>query len=124
MSVAMKTRRRKTTKVKRVKEPVAARRDGSAVNLQKELNKRTKELVEARKLLTEALEQQAATSNVLELRTEPIQNRCERRRNTSIRTVTELQLFREYLALGYERASYSNLPRLRPAHEAGANYSG
>jgi GAF domain-containing protein len=67
MGAAMKTRRRKTTKVKRVKEPVAARRDGSAVNLQKELNKRTQELVEARKLLTEALEQQAATSEVLQV---------------------------------------------------------
>ena len=49
----------------------------------------------------------------------------QRRRNyTSIRTVTELPLLRECLALGYERASCSNLPALRPADEAGADYSG
>jgi two-component system, NtrC family, sensor kinase len=65
MGVAIKTRRRKTTKLKRGKEPAAARDDGSAVDLQKELNKRTQELAESRKLLAEALEQHTATSEVL-----------------------------------------------------------
>ena len=57
--VAMKTRRRKTTKVKRHKEPAAARRHrSSADDLQKQLDQQSRELAEAR-------EQQAATSEVL-----------------------------------------------------------
>src|SRR5436305_3001964 len=54
----MKTRRRKTTKLKRRKEPTAARgRAFSAVDLQEQLG-------EQRKQLSEALEQQTATSEV------------------------------------------------------------
>jgi GAF domain-containing protein len=55
----MKTRHRKTTTLKRRKEPIAARgRGSSAVNLQKQLDQRTRELAQA-------LEQQTATSEVL-----------------------------------------------------------
>ena len=55
----MKTRRRKTTKVKRGKEPTAARHRGpSAADLQKQLDQRTRELVES-------LERETATSSVL-----------------------------------------------------------
>jgi two-component system, NtrC family, sensor kinase len=55
----MKTRRRKTTKVKRRKEmTVARRRRPTAADLQKQLDQRTRER-------DEALEQQAATSEVL-----------------------------------------------------------
>ena len=64
--VAMKMRRRKTTKVIRRKEPMAARGRGpSAVELQRKLDRQTSELTEARKHLAEAREQQAATSEVL-----------------------------------------------------------
>ena len=57
----MKTRRRKTTKLKRSKKPTAARRRGaSAADLQKQLDQRTRELAEAR-------EQQTATSEVLQV---------------------------------------------------------
>jgi hypothetical protein len=57
--VAMKTRLRRTTKVKRRKGPTAARRRGAPNdNL-----KRT--LAECRRELKEALEQQAATAEVL-----------------------------------------------------------
>ncbi|MFZ1095020.1 MAG: GAF domain-containing protein, partial [Xanthobacteraceae bacterium] len=64
--VAMKTRRRKTTTVKRRKEPTAARRgDYSAADLEKQLDRQNHELAEARKQLVEALEQQAAASEVL-----------------------------------------------------------
>ena len=56
---AMKTRRRKTTKLKHRKVPTAARRRGSsAADLQKQLDLRTHELAKA-------LEQQTATSEVL-----------------------------------------------------------
>jgi signal transduction histidine kinase len=55
----MKIPRRKKSNVKRQDEPTAARRRGSsAVDLQKQLEQRTREL-------TEALEQQTATSEVL-----------------------------------------------------------
>jgi len=64
----MKVRRQKATRVKRRKAPAAVRRgDLSPHNLQKQLDQRTIELVEARKHLAEALEQQAATSEVLQV---------------------------------------------------------
>ena len=62
----MKTRRRKTTKVKRRKEPTAARRrSSSTVNLQRQLDERTRELAEAQQHLADALERQTAISEVL-----------------------------------------------------------
>ena len=62
----MKTRRRKTTKVKRRKEPTAARRRASStVNLQRQLDERTRELAEAQQHLADALERQTAISEVL-----------------------------------------------------------
>jgi len=62
----MKARHPRTTKVKRRKGSAAARRRGSsAADLQKQLDQRTRELTETRNHLTEALEQQTATSEVL-----------------------------------------------------------
>ena len=60
----MKTGRRRTKKLTRRKHPAAAR---SAANLQKRLDQRTHDLAEAQKHLSEALEQQAATSEVLQV---------------------------------------------------------
>src|SRR6266436_1772796 len=57
----MNTRRRKTTKLKRRKEPTAVRgRASSAADLQEQLDRRTREL-------SEALDQQTATSEVLQV---------------------------------------------------------
>ncbi len=65
--VIMKTGR-KTKKVARRKHPAAARPRGSlAANLQKQLDQQTRKLAEARKHLAEALEQQTATSEVLQV---------------------------------------------------------
>jgi hypothetical protein len=59
--IAMKTRRRRTTKLKLRKEPTAARGRGSSVaDLQEQLDRQTRELAEAR-------EQQAVTSEVLKV---------------------------------------------------------
>ena len=56
----MKTRRRRTRKLKRRKEPTAASgHDSSAADLQEQLDRRTRELADAR-------EQQAATSEICE----------------------------------------------------------
>ena len=71
----MKARRRKTTKLKRRKEPTAARgRSSSAADLQEQLDSRTRELKEAQKklaqrsrALSEALAEQTATSKVLQV---------------------------------------------------------
>ena len=64
----MKARHPEATKTKGRKEATAARRRGSsAADLQKHLDQRTRELAEARKDLEEALEQQAATSKVLQV---------------------------------------------------------
>jgi hypothetical protein len=69
----MKARRRKTTTVKRRKEPMAARGRGSSVaGLQEQLDLRTRELAETQAkldqhshMLSEALDQQKATTEVL-----------------------------------------------------------
>jgi flagellar motility protein MotE (MotC chaperone) len=67
-SAAMTTSRRKATKLKRRKEVTAARRHrSSAADLQKQLDQRTRELAELQQHLAEALEQQTATSEVLQV---------------------------------------------------------
>jgi hypothetical protein len=55
------------TKLRRPKRPVASRLDSWADDLQKQLDQLTHELAEARKHLAEALEQQTATSDVLQI---------------------------------------------------------
>jgi hypothetical protein len=62
----MKKRGRETTKLKgRNALPVARHRGPTAADLQKQLDQRTRELAEAQRHLAEALEQQAASSQVL-----------------------------------------------------------
>ena len=71
----MKTGRQKTTRVRRHKAPAAARRRApSAEDLQKKLDRPSRELAEtqrrlaeAEKRLTEALAQQTATADVLKV---------------------------------------------------------
>jgi two-component system, NtrC family, sensor kinase len=64
----MKKRGRATAKLKGREAPTVARnRNLPAVDLQKQLDQRTRELTEAQKHLAEALEQQAATSQVLQV---------------------------------------------------------
>jgi two-component system, NtrC family, sensor kinase len=67
-SAAMKMRqRRRTPTLKRRKHPAAARPRSSAVNFQKRLDQRTRELAESQRHLAEALAQQTATSQVLQV---------------------------------------------------------
>src|SRR6516225_465779 len=62
----MKTRRRKTRKIKHCNTRTAARAPSpSAANLQKQFEQRTCELAVAQKRLREALEQQTATAEIL-----------------------------------------------------------
>ena len=64
----MKTRREKPTKVKRRKQPTAARcQHSSAAELQKQLDQRTRELAESQRYATELLEQQAAAADILKV---------------------------------------------------------
>ena len=64
----MKTRREKPTKVKRRKQPTAARcQHSSAAELQKQLDQRTRELAESQRYATELLEQQAAAAGILKV---------------------------------------------------------
>src|SRR6516165_5924447 len=68
----MKPRGSKTPKVKRRSASTPARRRSStAANLKTQLDQRTRELAEARKLLGDALEQQTATSEVLRVISSP-----------------------------------------------------
>ena len=63
---AMKKRDHETTKLKRREKPAAPRRRGpTAADLQKQLDQRTRELAEMQEDLAEALERQAANSEVL-----------------------------------------------------------
>jgi len=64
----MKKRGRETTKLKgRNALPVARHRGPTAADLQKHLDQRTRELADAQKHLAETLEQQTATSEVLQV---------------------------------------------------------
>src|SRR5262249_3388316 len=64
----MKKCGRETTKLKgRNALPVAPHRGSSAADLQKQLDQRTRELADTQKHLAEALEQQTATSDVLQI---------------------------------------------------------
>jgi two-component system, NtrC family, sensor kinase len=63
----MTTRRPKTPKRKRRKTTGEAASRRSAADLQKQLDRRTRELAKTRKLLKEALQQQSATSEVLQV---------------------------------------------------------
>src|SRR6516162_6650042 len=63
----MKTRRQKTTRVKRRKAPAGARRRGPSANLKKQLDQRSRELADARKQLAHALQQQIATADGLKV---------------------------------------------------------
>ncbi len=64
----MKTRRRKTTRPNRGKRATAGRaRGSSAANLKEQLDQRTRALAESQRHLAEALEQQAATLEVLKV---------------------------------------------------------
>src|SRR5262245_24856733 len=60
----MKKRGRETTKLRHAL-PVTRHRGPTAADLQKQLDQRTRELADAQKHLAEALEQQAASSEVL-----------------------------------------------------------
>src|SRR6516225_6479820 len=60
-----KARHRKAEMPKRRKQATAARRRGPTDALQNQLNQQTQELREAQRRLAEALEQQAATSEIL-----------------------------------------------------------
>jgi signal transduction histidine kinase len=63
-----KTQQRKPTRPKRRKGAIVAhRRSSSSANLQKQLDQRTRERDKARRHLTESLEQQTATSEVLQV---------------------------------------------------------
>src|SRR5262249_31333027 len=63
---AMKKRRRATTQPRHAL-PLTRHRGPTAADLQKQLGQRTRELADAQKHLTEALEQQTATSDVLQV---------------------------------------------------------
>jgi signal transduction histidine kinase len=65
---SMKARRSRPTKPKHRKKPTASRgRSSSAVDLQKQLDQRTRELAEAQRHLAEALARETATSVVLKV---------------------------------------------------------
>jgi signal transduction histidine kinase len=68
IGAAMKTRRRKTARSNRGKHAIAGRiRSSPAADLKKQLDQRTCERDEAQRYLAEALEQQTATSEVLQV---------------------------------------------------------